>query len=136
MPHPVGDGRGDLEAARPCADHGDTLLGEVDRVVPTGRVECRPGEGLLTRDLRDVRTVQLADSGNDGSGDQRRFGPVLRPHPHRPGAAEVVPFGAQHFVLQRTCDSMPCFRITDSKYDWSSGCWAKNSVHAWLGSKL
>ena len=39
-------------------------------------------------------------------------------------------------VPQRTDGPMPCLSITASKYAWSSGCRAKNSVHASLGSKL
>ncbi len=39
-------------------------------------------------------------------------------------------------VSKRTWRSIPCLRITPSKYAWSSGCWAKYSVHWSLGSKL
>ena len=81
MPHVGGDGRGDLEPAGPGADHGHPLAGEVDRVVPAGRVEGRPGEALLAGDVGDVRPVQLPDGGDHGPGHERRLGAVIGPDP-------------------------------------------------------
>lgn len=92
----VDDGRPDLEPAGPGADEGHPLTAQVHRVIPLGRMEDRPAEGLQSGGEigGDHRPVQESDTGDD-----RRRGAHLGPSVaaaqcHRPPGGVVVPLGA------------------------------------------
>ena len=68
--HLLGDDRRELGGAAPGADHADALAGEVDAVVPLGRVERRAGEAVAAFDVRQLRAVELADGADHGVGLQ------------------------------------------------------------------
>ena len=80
----LGDDRRELGRAAAGADDADALAGEVDVVVPAGRVERRPGERLAALDLRQLRPVELADGADHGVGLDVRLLAVLVDRAHRP----------------------------------------------------
>ena len=94
-----GNRGGDLEPAGPGPDHGYLLAGEVDVVVPPGRVEGRPGKGVGALDHRQVRAVELAHSRYHGPSHQDVLGAVRGPGAHRPCRGRVVPGRTEDFGL-------------------------------------
>ena len=72
----LGDDRDELGRAAAGADDGDALAGQIDGVVPPGRVERRPGEALPPLDVRQLRAVELADRADHGIGLERLLDPV------------------------------------------------------------
>ena len=62
----LGDHRNELRGTGTGADHGYPLAGEIDVVVPLGRVEGRPGERGASFDVGEVRAIQLAGGVDDG----------------------------------------------------------------------
>ena len=56
----------ELHRARAGADDPDALAAKVDVVVPASRVERRSFEQVASRDVRELRPVELADRADDG----------------------------------------------------------------------
>ena len=94
-----GDGRGDLEAAGPGSDHGHSLAGQVDVMVPAGRVERRALERVRAFDDGHVRPVELSDCRDHGPCSQHVLGPVGGPGAHGPGGRVLVPGRPHHLGL-------------------------------------
>ena len=75
----VDEARDELGRAGPRADDGDPLAGQVDGVVPGGRVERRGRRSPLGPRRRERGTVQLADGADEGVEGLGRGGVVAGP---------------------------------------------------------
>src|SRR4029453_19165953 len=80
------DLRDELDRRGAVADHRDVLAGDVAVVVPARRVEARALEARESRDVREVRAIELAHAGDDRVGDDLFAGR----EPDPPDAARLV----------------------------------------------
>ena len=87
----LGDRRRDLEAAGPRPHQGDPFAGQVDVVVPAGRMKRRPAERVPARQVRQLGSVELPDRGDDRVRGQRPGPAVGGAHRQRPVCSVVVP---------------------------------------------
>jgi hypothetical protein len=96
----VGDEGHELRRARPRPDDGDAAIGELDRVVPGGRVERRAFEGLPAGDVRERRAVELAHGTHDSVELLFCLGPVAGLYLERPGVHLVVVARLGHLAAE------------------------------------
>ena len=68
----------ELHGARGAADHGDAVAGQVVRVIPTSRVEHRPGELVETSNVGHDEVVEHADGTDEDVGLHRLSRPADR----------------------------------------------------------
>ena len=97
---PVRQVRDELRRARPRADDAHRLAGEVDRVVPLGRMERRPLERPQARDVRQLGTVELPHRADHGLRLDRLLDSIRAPDLHPPQALRVVVGGAEHLGVE------------------------------------
>ncbi len=83
----------ELDGARPAADDGDPLAGDVDGVVPARGVPPPAGEALEALEARHVGAVELAAGEDDDRGLERAGRAVGAQHVDVPRAAVLIQVG-------------------------------------------
>ena len=88
------DRRSNLKAARAGSDHDHAFTGVVDGVIPPCGMERRSGKRFDTRDIGNLRTIQLTYCSNDSAGFKDFLETIARAHHNMPEAGSVIPTSA------------------------------------------